>query len=84
MNSQRTSLESSHSSANRMITSMLSDESSMLNLFIGLQKLLASSSLDYKASEGAQRYDQFVDNEALPKRDMHDAEVSTLAQKLIV
>lgn len=57
MNSQRTSLESSNSAAEKRISSMLTDETSMLNLFIGLQKLLASSSLDLKASEGAQRYD---------------------------
>lgn len=57
MNSQRASLESSQSTENKKITTMLTDDTSMLNLFIGLQKLLASSSLDLKASEGSQRYD---------------------------
>ena len=46
MNSLKTSLRSSNSDSGTEIDKMLKDEQSLLSLFIALQKLLSTSSLD--------------------------------------
>ena len=46
MNSLKTSLRSSNSDSGTGIDKMLKDEQSLLSLFIALQKLLGTSSLD--------------------------------------
>lgn len=61
MNSLKTSLRSSNSETGGQIGSMLKDEGGMLNLFIGLQKLLNSSSLDKTVTHGGRRYDHATD-----------------------
>lgn len=63
---------------------MLKNENSLLNLFIALQQLIGSSSLDNNISGPGIRYDHNVDQEILPKRDLHDKQVSEVAAKLIV
>lgn len=62
---------------------MLKDQSSMLNLFIGMQKLLNASSLDKTVTHGGRRYDHATDQEILPKRDLNDKKVAHLAQVLL-
>jgi len=51
---------------------MLIEKDSLLNLFIALQKLLHTSSLDLSVMEDIGRYDHNVDQEHLPRRDLHD------------
>lgn len=83
MNSLKTSLRSSHSDSGGEVDKMLKDENSMLNLFVKMQKLLATSSLDRTVTHGGKRYDHNVDQEILPKRDMQDKRVSEVANVLL-
>ena len=55
----------------------------MLNLFIMMQKLLSSSSLDKTVTHGGKRYDHNIDQEILPIRDLHDKKVSEIARVLL-
>mmetsp|Transcript_42571 Transcript_42571/g.65287 ORF Transcript_42571/g.65287 Transcript_42571/m.65287 type:complete len:276 (-) Transcript_42571:764-1591(-) len=82
MNSLKTSLRSSNSQSGNIIEGMLSQQGSLLNFFISLQKLLSTSSLDSEASEG-RRYDHNIDQEVLPQRDLHDKKVVEIAMKLL-
>ena len=61
MNSLKTSLRSSNTDSGAKIGKILKDDGSLLNLFIALQKLLATSSLDGTAPQGGKRYDHFTD-----------------------
>ena len=72
MNSLKTSLRSSNTDSGFQIDRILKADDSLLNLFIALQKLLSTSSLDGTASQGGKRYDHFTDQESLPKRDLND------------
>jgi len=72
MNSLKTSLRSSNTDSGFQIERILKADDSLLNLFIALQKLLSTSSLDGTASQGGKRYDHFTDQESLPKRDLND------------
>lgn len=83
MNSFKTSLLASNAEVGADINEILQDKGSLLNLFITLQELLGSSSLDGTASAGGRRYDHFTDQEILPERDLHDAEVAKVAQVLL-
>jgi hypothetical protein len=83
MNSLKTSLRSSNSNSGGQIDRMLKDQDSMLNLFIGLQKLLNASSLDRTVTHGGKRYDHATDQENLPKRDLNDKKVAQLAEMLL-
>jgi hypothetical protein len=83
MNSLKTSLRSSSTDSGVKIDRMIKDDGSLLNLFTALQKLLATSSLDGTAPQGGKRYDHFIDQESLPKRDLHDAKVSEVARVLL-
>jgi hypothetical protein len=79
MNSLKTSLRSSNSNSGGQIDRMLKDQDSMLNLFIGLQKLLNASSLDRTVTHGGKRYDHATDQEILPQRDLNYKKVAQLA-----
>ena len=83
MNSLKTSLRSSRTDSGQQVEKMLKDNESMLNLFVILQKLLATSSLDKTVTHGGKRYDHNIDQEILPKRDLHDKKVSEIAQVLL-
>lgn len=85
MNSQKTSLRSSTlDGSGQVIDKMLEEKKSILNLFIELQKLLNSSSLDKTVTHGGKRYDHNIDQEILPMRDLHDQEVANIAGKLLL
>lgn len=85
MNSFKTSLLASTSNAEvgAEMDKILEDKGSLLNLFVKLQDLLGSSSLDGTATLGGRRYDHFTDQETLPARDLHDAEVAEVARVLL-
>jgi hypothetical protein len=61
MSSLKTSLRSSDSTSGSNIEKMLKNENSLLNLFIALQQLIGSSSLDNNISGPGIRYDHNVD-----------------------
>lgn len=84
MTSLKTSLRSSTSESGGEIDRMLKNETSLLNLFSALQKLLGSSTLDGSIANPAVRYDHNVAQEVLPKRDLHDKQVSEVAKALLV
>lgn len=83
MTSLKTSLRSSSSEPGGNIERMLKNDQSLLNLFIALQQLLGSSTLDSGVAAPALRYDHNIDQEVLPKRDLHDQQVSEVAGKLL-
>lgn len=72
MTSLKTSLRSSASESGGNIERMLKNDKSLLNLFIALQQLLGSSTLDSGVVTPALRYDHNIDQESLPKRDLND------------
>ena len=60
----------------------MKSDSNILRLFVQLQKLLAASSLDESATGPGRRYDQQISQEDLPRRDLHDAQLAEVANKL--
>jgi len=80
----KTSLRSSTSESGGEIDRMLKNEKSLLNLFSALQKLLASSTLAGGIANPAVRYDHNIAQEVLPKRDLHDRQLSEVAKALLV
>jgi len=83
MNSLQASLRSGAAESGSLLRSMLGEEESLLNLFSSMQKLLCSSSLDPRVTDGGERYDHQTNQEALPKRDLHDQKVAEVARKLM-
>jgi len=59
------------------------ENSSLLHLFVNVQKLLMQSSLDSTIKEDCDRYDEQIDSRILPLRDVHDSKVSDLAKQII-
>ena len=62
---------------------MLTQEASLLNLFIALQKLLEGSSLHMNVLSSTKRYDHLTDQDELPRRDLNDRKVAEMATMLI-
>lgn len=83
INSFKTSLRASGTDSGSQIKGMLSQEASLLNLFIALQKLLEGSSLHMSVLATSKRYDHQTDQDELPRRDLNDRKVAEMAAMLI-
>jgi len=55
----------------------------MIHLFVILQKLLRQSSLDLSITEDTDRYDEKIETNLLPERDINDLKASEICKQLI-